>query len=73
MDFKRIFTLLAESGYSSWAVLEWECCIKSPEQGAREGSKFIQNHIIEVTEKAFDDFADSGVDKETNKKLLGIN
>ena len=60
-------------GFDGWAVLEWECCIKSPEQGAREGSKFIKDHIIEVTEKAFDDFADSGVDKVTNKKLLGIN
>ena len=73
IDFKTIFSKLTQYGCDLWAVMEWECCIKSPEQGAREGSKFIQNHIIEVTEKAFDDFADSGVDKETNKKLLGIN
>ena len=73
VDFKTIFSKLSGYGFDGWAVLEWECCIKSPEQGAREGSKFIQDHIIEVTEKAFDDFADSGVDKETNKKLLGIN
>ena len=73
VDFKSIFSKLSSYGFDGWAVLEWECCIKSPEQGAREGSKFIQNHIIEVTEKAFDDFADSGVDKKTNKKLLGIN
>ena len=73
VDFKSIFSKLSGYGFDGWAVLEWECCIKSPEQGAREGSKFIQDHIIEVTEKAFDDFADSGVDKETNKKLLGIN
>ena len=73
VDFKSIFSKLSSYGFDGWAVLEWECCIKSPEQGAREGSKFIQNHIIEVTEKAFDDFADSGVDKETNKKLLGTN
>ena len=73
VDFKSIFSKLSSYGFDGWAVLEWECCIKSPEQGAQEGSKFIQNHIIEVTEKAFDDFADSGVDKETNKKLLGIN
>ena len=72
VDFKSIFSKLSGYGFDGWAVLEWECCIKSPEQGAREGSKFIQDHIIEVTEKAFDDFADSGVDKETNKKLLGI-
>ena len=73
VDFKSIFSKLSGYGFDGWAVLEWECCIKSPEQGAREGSKFIQDHIIEVTEKAFDDFADSGVDKETNKKLLGIS
>ncbi len=73
VDFKSIFSKLSGYGFDGWAVLEWECCIKSPEQGAKEGSKFIQDHIIEVTEKAFDDFADSGVDKETNKKLLGIN
>ena len=72
VDFKSIFSKLSGYGFDGWAVLEWECCIKSPEQGAREGSKFIQEHIIEVTEKAFDDFADSGIDKETNKKLLGI-
>ena len=23
--------------------MEWECCIKSPEQGAKEGAEFIQN------------------------------
>ena len=58
--------------FDGWAVLEWECCIKSPQQGAEEGAKFIKEHIIDVTEKAFDDFADSGMDEETNKKLLGI-
>ena len=42
------------------------------QQYLEEGSKFINNHIIDVTEKAFDDFADSGMDQETNKKLLGI-
>jgi hypothetical protein len=31
--------------------MEWECCIKSPEQGAREGAEFIASHIIEATEK----------------------
>jgi len=72
VNFKSIFSKLSGYGFDGWAVLEWECCIKSPEQGAREGSKFIQNHIIEVTKKTFDDFADSRVDKETNKKLLGI-
>ena len=72
VDFKSIFSKLSGYGFDGWAVLEWECCIKSPEQGAKEGAIIIQDHIIEVTEKAFDDFADSGMDKETNKKILGI-
>ena len=72
VDFKSIFSKLSQYNFNGWAVLEWECCIKSPQQGAEEGSKFISDHIIDVTEKAFDDFADSGMDHETNKKLLGI-
>lgn len=72
VDFKSIFTKLSQYGYDGWAVMEWECCIKSPEQGAREGAPFIASQIIEVTDKAFDDFADAGTDDETNKKILGL-
>ncbi len=72
VDFKSIFSKLSQYNFNGWAVLEWECCIKSPQQGAEEGSKFINDHIIDVTEKAFDDFAGSGMDQETNKKLLGM-
>jgi sugar phosphate isomerase/epimerase len=72
VDFGSIFSKLAQYDYDSWAVLEWECCIKSPEQGAAEGAPFIANHIIEVTAKAFDDFASAGADEALNKKLLGI-
>ena len=72
VDFKSIFSKLSQYNFNGWAVLEWECCIKSPQQGAEEGAKFISDHIIDVTEKAFDDFAGSGMDQDTNKKLLGI-
>ena len=72
VDFKSIFSKLSGYNFDGWAVLEWECCIKSPEQGAAEGAPFIQNHIIEVTDKAFDDFASSGTDEQANKKILGI-
>lgn len=72
VDFTRVFTLLTEAGYTGWAVLEWECCLKSPEQGAREGALFIARHIIETTEVAFDDFAGGQTDTETNKKILGL-
>lgn len=72
VDFKGIFSKLSQYDYDGWAVLEWECCIKSPEQGAREGAPFIKNHIIEVTEKAFDDFAGGGADEELNRKIIGL-
>ena len=72
VDFKSIFSKLTSYGYDGWAVLEWECCLKHPEDGAREGAEFIKNHIINTTEKAFDDFAGSGADVESNKKMLGI-
>jgi len=73
VDFKSIFSKFTTYGYDGWAVLEWECCLKHPEDGAREGAEFIKNHIINTTEKAFDDFAGSGADIEANKKMLGIN
>ncbi|MFN8357809.1 MAG: sugar phosphate isomerase/epimerase [Spirosomataceae bacterium] len=72
VDFSGIFTKLSQYGYDGWAVLEWECCIKSPEQGAAEGAPFIESHIIQVTEKAFDDFAGTGADEAFNRKVLGI-
>ena len=72
VDFKSIFSKLCQYNYDGWAVLEWECCIKSSNQGAKEGAQFINEHIIEVTEKSFDDFADSGSDKEDLKNLLDI-
>ena len=71
VDFKSIFSKLSQYDFEGWAVLEWECCIKSPEQGAKEGAKFITDHIIEVTEKSFDDFAGAEIDKEQIKKILG--
>jgi sugar phosphate isomerase/epimerase len=72
VDFKAIFSKLTAYDYDGWAVLEWECCLKHPEDGAKEGAKFIKDHIIRVTERAFDDFAGSGSDEEFNKKVLGI-
>jgi sugar phosphate isomerase/epimerase len=72
VDFASIFSKLAQYDFDGWAVLEWECCIKHPEQGAQEGAIFIEDHIIRVTEKAFDDFADAGTDEETNRKILGL-
>lgn len=72
VDFKSIFSKLTGYDYKGWAVLEWECAIKHPEDGAKEGAIFIQDHIIRVTEKAFDDFASTGSNEKFNRSILGI-
>ena len=72
VDFRGIFSKLAQYDYEGWAVLEWECAIKHPEQGAREGAPFIRDHIIRVTEKAFDDFAASGTSRDDLRRLMGL-
>jgi len=72
VDFGAIFSRMAANDFSGWAVLEWECCLKHPEDGAREGAAFIADHIIRVSETAFDDFAAAGTDEATNKKMLGL-
>jgi sugar phosphate isomerase/epimerase len=72
VDFGAIFSQLAAHDYGSWAVLEWECCLKNPEDGAREGAEFIAQHIIRVTETSFEDFAAGGSDEAANRRMLGI-
>jgi sugar phosphate isomerase/epimerase len=73
IDFGAIFSKLTQHDYGSWAVLEWECALKHPEQGAREGAEFKKRHIIQVTEKSFDDFAGSSTDEQMNRKMLGLS
>ena len=72
VDFKRIFSKLTQYGFDGWAVMEWECCIKNQEDGAKEGAEFIKRNIIKVTEKAFDDFAATVKDEDFNRTILGI-
>ena len=72
VDFRSIFSKFAAYDFDGWAVLEWECCLKHQEDGAREGAEFIRDHIIRVTEKAFDDFASAGTDDQANRRVLGI-
>ncbi|MDG1802989.1 MAG: sugar phosphate isomerase/epimerase, partial [Paracoccaceae bacterium] len=62
----------AQHGYDGWAVLEWECCLKHPEQGAAEGAPFIKDHIIQLTDKAFDDFAGGAADRAALRNMMGI-
>ncbi len=73
IDFAAIFSKLAAYDYPGWAVLEWECALKHPEDGAREGAPFIRDHIIRVTNRPFDDFsATKGGGVGRNRKLLGL-
>lgn len=73
IDFKGIFSKLSAYDFDGWAVVEWECALKHNQDGAREGAKFVNDHIIRVTDKAFDDFAGGAADTETNRKMLGIS
>ena len=72
VDFTAIFSKLTQYDYPGWAVLEWECCIKSSEQGAAEGAQFIARHIIEAASRSFDDFAGTRMADETNRRVLGL-
>lgn len=73
VDFGAVFSKMTANDFDGWAVVEWECCLKHPEDGAREGAEFVRSHIIRVTEKAFDDFADGGTDDAANRRMLGIS
>lgn len=72
VDFGAIFSKMAANDFDGWAVVEWECCLKHPEDGAREGAQFVKDHIIRVTDHAFDDFASGGADDGANRRMLGI-
>ncbi|MER2509155.1 MAG: sugar phosphate isomerase/epimerase [Amaricoccus sp.] len=73
VDFGAVFSRLTAHGFKGWAVVEWECALKHPEDGAREGADFVRRHIIRVTEKAFDDFAAGGADEAANRRMLGLS
>jgi sugar phosphate isomerase/epimerase len=73
VDFASIFSKMAVNDFDGWAVVEWECAIKHPEDGAIEGAQFVKDHIIRVTEKAFDDFTQDGADAGANRKMLGLD
>lgn len=73
VDFRAIFSKLAQYDFKGWAVLEWECALKHPEVGAAEGAPFIRDHIIKVTDKAFDDFAAALPDRARNRRTMGLD
>ena len=72
VDFPAIFSKMATNNFDGWAVVEWECAIKHPEDGAIEGAQFVKDHMIRVTEHAFDDFTQDGADAGANRKMLGL-
>jgi len=72
IDFRQVFSKMAQYDYPGWAVVEWECCIKHPQAGAAEGAVFVRDHIIRVTDRAFDDFAGAAADAERNRRILGL-
>jgi sugar phosphate isomerase/epimerase len=72
VDFGQVFSKLTQYGFDGWAVVEWECALKHPEDGAREGAAFVRDHIIRVTPHAFDDFVASDVDPSAIRKALGL-
>ena len=72
IDFRAIFSKLTQYGFDGWAVLEWECCLKHPEQGAAEGAAFIAAHMINRADRAFDDFAGAAADRARNRRILGL-
>jgi sugar phosphate isomerase/epimerase len=73
VDFSAIFSQFTKYDYEGWAVLEWECCLKHPEDGAKEGAPFIRDKIIRTTERAFDDFASGDRDEASNRRILGLD
>jgi sugar phosphate isomerase/epimerase len=72
IDFRAVFSKLTQHGYSGWAVMEWECCLKHPEDGAREGAAFIREHLIRPADHDFDDFAATAVDPAQIQRVLGL-
>ena len=54
IDFRAVFSRLAQHGYGGWATLEWECCLKRAQDCAAEGAAFIARHMIAVAEHDFD-------------------
>jgi len=70
VDFVAVFSKLAEHRYEGWAVLEWECFLKSPAQGPAEGAPFIARHIIQTQDRATDT---TNSDPARNARMLGLD
>ena len=73
IDFRAIFSKLTQYDFDGWAVVEWECAIKHPEDGARESAQFVRDHLIRTTPHSFDDFVATSFDKSARRRLLGLS
>ena len=73
VDFRGVFSKFAQYDFPGWAVVEWECVLKHPDDGAREGAAFVRDHIIRVTPRAFDDFAAGAADGLANRRIPGLD
>ena len=73
IDFNLIFSKLTQYDYGGWASLEWECCLKNPDDGAREGAQFIADHIIRVQSREFDAGMKGQTSTERNRSILGLS
>lgn len=72
VDFGAVFAKLCQYDFDGWAVVEWECALKHPEEGACEGAEFVKRHMIRTTPHAFDDFAGAEMDMDANHAMLGL-
>ena len=72
IDFGAIFAKLAQYNYPGWAVLEWEDPLQCADDGARIGAELIKRQTLQVTDKAFDDFASAAQPPEALRRLLGF-
>jgi sugar phosphate isomerase/epimerase len=72
IDFRGIFDRLTQYGYDGWAVLEWECCLKHPLDGAAEGARFIADHIIRVSDRSFDAGMRGAQAPDAVERMLGL-
>jgi sugar phosphate isomerase/epimerase len=72
VDFRGVFSRLTAARYDGWCVLEWECCLKRKEDGAREGAPFIARHMIATAPKPFDAALRRPLPEEAARRILGI-
>jgi len=71
VNFKAIFSKLTQY-HIRWRCSCGNCCLSTRGRRPAEGAKVIADHIIRVTDKAFDDFAGAGADVAANRRMLGV-